>query len=293
LHIDLDAPEEIPSRDMVAPTSSGVLLIGSLYCVGRFRNQGGNNMELLSWLALLLGIFCIGYYFVIILYAGPKVNFSWIWCLGGIGCLSAGAILQYLIITGVLIPGWLLNLAYVLIAIAAVAFLTLEGILIFYSHRTAGKGMNYLLVLGAQINENKVTRNLKKRLDTAIAYLVENPDTLVIVSGGRGSGKQMSEAAVMKAYLIEMGIAGDRITTEDQSINTTENMLYSKELIRKNSSVAIVTNGFHIFRSIRIANKQGIRPVFALVAPTDRLMCLHYYIREAAGILKDGLHGNL
>ena len=250
-------------------------------------------MNLLFWCALLLGVFCIGYYLIIVLYAGAKVNFSWIWCFGGICGVSAGALLRYFIYTGFSIPDWLLGLAYALIVLAVIAFLSLEGILLFHSHHKPGRGMNYLLVLGAQINENKVTKSLKKRLDTAIAYLLENPDTLVIVSGGRGTEELLSEAAVMKAYLLEQGINQGRIIIEEQSVNTTGNMKFSKELMRDNSTVAIVTNGFHIFRSTRLAKKQGINKVYALAAPTDPIMCLHYYVREAAGILKDGLSGNL
>ncbi len=250
-------------------------------------------MELLYWCAMLLGLFSLGYYLVIVFYAGVKVNFSWIWCLGGIGGISVGLILRYLINTGFPVPNWLLGLAYTLIIIAVMAFLSLEGLLFFHSHHKAGKGMDYLLVLGAQISENKVTKNLKKRLDTAITYLNENPDTLVIVSGGKAKQEQLSEAAVMKAYLLEKGTGEGRIITEERSENTTGNMRYSKELMRANSTVAIVTNGFHMFRSTRLARKQGIIKVSALTAPTDPVMCLHYYVREAAGIVKDGLLGNL
>lgn len=250
-------------------------------------------MNLLFWCALLLGVFCIGYYLIIVLYAGANVNFSWIWCLGGIGCIIAGAVLRYLINNEIHIPEWLLGLAYALIVLAVIAFLSLQGMLLLHSHQKAGREMDYLLVLGAQINENKLTKNLKKRLDTAITYLLDNPDTLVIVSGGRGTKEQLSEAAVMKAYLLEQGINQGRIITEEQSVNTTGNMKYSKELMRDNSTVAIVTNGFHIFRSTRLAKKQGINKVYALASPTDPIMCLHYYVREVAGILKDGLLGNL
>jgi uncharacterized SAM-binding protein YcdF (DUF218 family) len=250
-------------------------------------------MEFLFWCAILLGIFCIGYYIIIILYVGTGVNFAWIWCFGGICCISSGVILRYLILTGFPALRWLLHPTYALIVIAVIIFLSLECILLFNSHHKAGRGMDYLLVLGAQISGNKVTKNLSKRLDTAIAYLNQNRDTLVIVTGGRGTEHLSSEAAVMKAYLLDQGIDHGRILTEEQSVNTTGNIKYSKELMRENATVAIVTNGFHIFRSTRLARKQGMNKVFALVAPTDKVMCLHYYVREAAGVLKDGFLGNL
>ena len=250
-------------------------------------------MEFLLWCALLLGIFCLGYYIVIVLYAGVGVNFSWIWCFGGIGCISAGAVLRYLIIIEFPVPDLLIYITYAAVISAIFIFCCVELMLLFHSHRTAGEGMDYLLVLGAQISENKVTKNLQKRLETAIAYLCKNPNTFVIVSGGRGNGEILSEASVMKEYLLKQEIEERRILTEEQSLNTTENMRYSKKLMRENASVAIVTNGFHMYRSTRLARKQGIDKVFALVAPTDKVMCLHYYIRESAGVLKDWICGNL
>jgi uncharacterized SAM-binding protein YcdF (DUF218 family) len=255
--------------------------------------MGVKNLEFLYWFLMLLGIFSIVYYVIIVLYAGSKVNFSRIWCLGGIGCIGIGILIRYLIHVRFPVPEWLIRLVYILGGITLVVFILLEAVLLFNAHNKARRGMDYLLVLGAQINENKVTKNLKIRLDTAIAYLVENPDTLVVVTGGRGRENLLSEAAAMKAYLLEQGIDQYRILTEDQSTNTTENMKFSKKLMRENATVAIVTNGFHIYRSTRLAKKQGMKKVFSLVAPTDRIMCLHYYIREAAGILKDWLLGNL
>jgi uncharacterized SAM-binding protein YcdF (DUF218 family) len=255
--------------------------------------RGDVSLELLFWCALLLGVFCIGYYVLIILYAGLGVNFAWIWFVGGVGGLSAGMLLRFIIHKSIQLPEWLMNLFYGLVAIAILTFLIIEGILLIGAHHKAVHNLDYLMVLGSQINGNRVTKNLKRRLDKAISYLNENPDTEVVVTGGRGTEGLLSEAAVMKAYLIDLGINSGRILLEDQSSNTVENMKYSKKLIRDNATVAIVTNGFHMYRSTRLAKKQGINNVFALVAPTDHLLILHYYVREAAGVLKDKLLGNL
>ena len=117
-------------------------------------------MELLFWCALLLGISCIIYYTIILLYSGIRVNFSWIWSLSGFGCITGAVLIRYLIYIKFPIPEWLLHLAYTLIVIALMVFFSLEGMLLFCSHHKAGRGMDYLLVLGAQISENKVTKNL-------------------------------------------------------------------------------------------------------------------------------------
>lgn len=248
-------------------------------------------MELLFWCALIAGIFCIGYYAVIILYSGTGVNFSWIWCFGGFVCIMACYILRYFIRHRESLPSWLPGLAFTALGIATALFLAIEGRLLQSAHQTAQGGLDYLLILGAQIHGNGITKNLKKRLDTAVAYLEKNQGTRVVVSGG--GGWRLSEAAAMKAYLLEQGIAPERIAMEDQSKDTAENMKFSKSLIKSGSTVGIVTNGFHLYRSIRLARKAGIDNVSGLAAPVDRLMALHYYVREAAGLLKDWVAGNL
>lgn len=249
-------------------------------------------MELLFWCALITGVFCLGYYTAIILYAGPGVNFSWVWCVGGSGCIIACFILRY-VSFGHKFPSWLAGLAFTALGAAAAVFLMIAGILLRAAHQTGQENLDCLLVLGAQIRGNGITRNLRKRLDTAVNFLERNHGTRVIVSGGGGSGRMVSEAEAMKAYLMEQGIASERITMEKLSRNTAENMKFSKTLIENDSSVGIVTNGFHLYRSLRLAKKAGIENVSGLAAPTDRLMVLHYYVREAAGLLKDWLAGNL
>ena len=61
--------------------------------------------------------------------------------------------------------------------------------------------------IGAQVRGRKITDSLKRRLDAAIHYLEENERTMVVVSGGRGPGEDISEADAMEQYLIEQGVA--------------------------------------------------------------------------------------
>ena len=46
---------------------------------------------------------------------------------------------------------------------------------------------------------------LRRRLDAAITAMNDNPDTLCIVSGGKGDDEKISEALAMKNYLLEKG----------------------------------------------------------------------------------------
>ena len=73
------------------------------------------------------------------------------------------------------------------------------------------RGAQWIIILGAQVRGRKITDSLKRRLDAAIHYLEENERTMVVVSGGRGPGEDISEADAMEQYLIEQGVAENRI----------------------------------------------------------------------------------
>ena len=68
-----------------------------------------------------------------------------------------------------------------------------------------------------------------------------------------------------------MGIDGSRIFMEDQSHNTRENLKFAMEIAQEQEmgeEVAIVTQGFHMYRATQLAKSAGFTP-YSLVAETD------------------------
>lgn len=144
-----------------------------------------------------------------------------------------------------------------------------------------------VIVLGAGINGDRPSRILKGRLDAAIAYLEDHPQAVCIVSGGQGPDEICSEAAVMQTYLLERGIAAERIYVEDRSGNTEQNIAFSREIIEQNGlsqNVAIVTQEFHQYRAQRYTMKAGFTSVGAITAHTPWEFLGGYWIRDFAGV---------
>ncbi len=132
-------------------------------------------------------------------------------------------------------------------------FCIVEGCVISQMHADGREGLDYIIVLGAQVRKDGPSPVLKYRLDKAVEYLNENPDTVCIVSGGQGSNEPWSEAEGMARYLQEKGIDTARILPEDKSQTTEQNITNSKMLMKEGASVGIVTNNFHVFRALQIA----------------------------------------
>lgn len=99
----------------------------------------------------------------------------------------------------------------------------------------------------------------------------ENPNTICIVSGGKGPNEPFPEAQGMADYLKEHGIAEQRILEEPESKTTEENIVNSKKLISDdNASVGVITNNFHMFRALQIADKYGLDNAQGIAAGSPR-----------------------
>ena len=123
--------------------------------------------------------------------------------------------------------------ALLLIAAAAVIllFIICEGFVLRGFGSRAPEGLDYLIVLGAQVREDGPSAVLKYRLDAAVDYLKENESTLCIVTGGKGESEPLTEGEGMKQYLTAQGIDPARILVEDQARNTVQNIQFSKQLM--------------------------------------------------------------
>lgn len=224
---------------------------------------------------------------------GSGTGFFLVWVFLGALCILAGILSA----SGVTarIPA---AIRYVFLAVLLAGALILCVCTALIATRFAEKGekgLDYLIVPGAQVREDGPSAVLAFRLDAAAAYLKENEDTLCIVSGGKGYNEPLSEAEGMKRYLEENGIDPRRIIMEDRSSNTTENIAFSMELMEDPGSarIGIVTNNFHLFRAMAIAQKAGIKDVKGIAAGSSPLYLPNNVLRECLGILKDKLYGNL
>jgi uncharacterized SAM-binding protein YcdF (DUF218 family) len=81
----------------------------------------------------------------------------------------------------------------------------------------------------------------------------------IVVSGGSVSGK-MSEAAVAKRFMTDLGVKESDIIIEDASRDTVENALYVKEIFNRKGykKGLIVTSAYHIRRSEFIFKHAGL-----------------------------------
>lgn len=219
-------------------------------------------------------------------------RFYLVWAAGGVFLL----VLAYLLHSGLWdrIPVTLRRIFGAAVLAGAVLFVIVECCIISRFHDRGRENLDYIIVLGAQMKPAGPSAVLKFRLDAAYDYLTENADTICILSGGQGSNEPCSEAEGMYRYLTDRGIAPERLMMEDRSTDTSENIAYSMALIgRRDVSVGIVTNNFHVFRGVRLAKAAGFTDVCGISARSNVYFQLNNMVREFFGIMKDLVCGNL
>ena len=119
------------------------------------------------------------------------------------------------------------------------------------------ENIDCLLVLGAGIiNNERPTLMLKDRLDKSIELYKKGIAKKIIMSGDHGK-KNHDEVGIMKNYAIERGVPSEDIFMDHAGFCTYDSIYRAKEIFGVKKMI-IVTQKYHLYRSIFIANKLGI-----------------------------------
>lgn len=177
---------------------------------------------------------------------------------------------------------------------------------------------DYIIVFGAGVSENK-TEIINSRIERAVEYSQIYPRCKFVLTGARGNNELIEEALYMRDYLKNRGIDDSRILIEPRSINTSENVLNSlnvikKDIIKRNPRENIITrpfknitdyfdldflnigfmsSEFHLTRINMMAKKLGISRPYDIPCATRNLYKPYMYIREDLSLFKAFVLGQI
>ena len=250
--------------------------------------------RIVNRLILLLGIAMIAYYLALGILVRFGQSLQFLWLLGGCLCIA-----RYLYWRRVERSGRyprrrkLLRALRMLLCAALIFFLAVEGVILCGGMMEAEQGLNYIVVLGARVNGTVPSGSLRNRIRVGAEYLRDNPQTIAVLSGGQGSDEEISEAQCMYENMVAAGVDPARLILEEESTDTAENLRNSRSLIPEGASVGLVTNNFHIFRTLALARNQGWTDVCGVPVATTMLSLPHYLMREFVGVVYETVRGNL
>ena len=142
------------------------------------------------------------------------------------------------------------------------------------------KESDCIIVLGAAIWGENPSPVLQDRLDFAIALYKKGVAPKILMSGDHGE-EYYNEVKIMKEYAIKNGVPSSDIFMDHAGFSTYDTMYRAKEIFGVNKAI-IVTQKYHLFRAVYIANTLGID---AYGFNSDPQTYINSELREAREVL--------
>ena len=118
------------------------------------------------------------------------------------------------------------------------------------------KNVDCILILGAGIWGDKPSPMLQDRLDEGVKLYKEGIASKIIMSGDHGR-EEYDEVNIMKEYAIEQGVPSEDIFMDHAGFSTYESIYRAKEIFDADN-IVIVTQEYHLYRALYIADKLNI-----------------------------------
>lgn len=152
-------------------------------------------------------------------------------------------------------------LTVVMVTAFALWVISAAAVLI-WSSRDEARPAQAIVVLGAAQYAGKPSPVLRARLDHALNLWNRHLASLLILTGGTGSGDTTSEAAVGRTYAKKHGVPDSAIIVESEGRTTSESMKAVAGMleVRGLQSALLVSDPFHMLRLRILARRFGFTP---------------------------------
>ena len=256
----------------------------------------------MSIVFFILSALCMGYFWLIVIYSGIGTDFCGIWVAFSILFLLMGIFRILDVRDKEEMPKRLPVFIYTTFAIGALTCISILFLIAKDGRVKDTQGCDYVIVIGDRVYEDGISSTLKKRLDKAAAYCEQNPDTVLVLSGGEDSGDVLPEALAMYNYLILKGIPDGRMIIEADSDTTLMKISNSLNLIEQDLTermvpppimIGVLTSDYHFFRTLRAAAYVTEERIFPIRADSDPVLYVHQCVRECFAVIRDRLAGTL
>lgn len=171
-----------------------------------------------------------------------------------------------------------------------VVFSTEKQIIKDYDENTF-KDIDCIVVLGAGIWQNRPSPMLEARIDEAIKLYKKGASPKIIMSGDHAN-EDYDEVNIMKKYAIEQGVPSEDIFMDHTGISTYDSIYRAKNIFGA-KKVIIVTQKYHLYRALYIANELELEALGVNSDPKKYTKAFYREIREILARNKDFVKSKL
>lgn len=147
------------------------------------------------------------------------------------------------------------------------------------------KDIDCIIILGAGIWGDSPSPMLQDRLLQGIDLYKKGVSSKIIMSGDHGR-EEYDEVNVMKKYAIDNGVPSEDIFMDHAGFSSYESIYRAKEIFGA-EKVVIVTQKYHLYRALHIANSLGLEAYGVGADPRQYVGAMYREIREILARNKD------
>jgi uncharacterized SAM-binding protein YcdF (DUF218 family) len=146
------------------------------------------------------------------------------------------------------------------------------------------------VVLGARVLAGGVPSGaLLARVEKAVSLYQRGLVPRLLFSGGTGLHPP-SEAQVMRAWAVRLGVPEEACLLEEQSHSTAQNARFSAEVLQRLGAgrVVLISDGYHLLRARQYFRLQGWEVATSPASTDERLGAVdrfYWTVREAFALL--------
>lgn len=143
-----------------------------------------------------------------------------------------------------------------------------------------------VIALGAQVySDGTPYHQLYDRVKIASEIFLENSGKKLLLSGDSQQSEKYDEISAMKKVAADFGVNEEDMLDDPFGLNTYSSMERLKDVFGFSSAV-IVTQQYHIYRSIYIARKMGIEAYGVCSDPREYATIVYNEARESLARIK-------
>src|SRR5688572_1836832 len=148
-----------------------------------------------------------------------------------------------------------------MVTVFALWVISASAVLI-WSARDEARPAQAIVVLGSAQYAGRPSPVLRARLDHALGLWKRDLASLLILTGGTGTGDTTSEAAVGRTYAKKRGVPDTLILVENEGRTTSESMKAVAGMleVRGLHTALLVSDPFHMLRLRILARRFGFTP---------------------------------
>ena len=147
------------------------------------------------------------------------------------------------------------------------------------------KDVDCIIILGAGIWGDGPSPMLEDRLLQGIELYEKGVAPKIVMSGDHGR-EEYDEVNVMKDFAIQKGIPSEDIFMDHAGFSTYESIYRAKEIFEA-EKVVIVTQKYHLYRALYIANSLGLEAYGVGADPRQYVGATYRELREILARDKD------